>query len=177
MRRDVRPGDRAVELELTTADGHNHCAMIYNGATTMPLIRDIMSKIVVSIRPDARLIDAVKVLTKHHLSGAPVVSTDGEVVGFISEPNLMDVLFDEESRTQKVSEYMSTEVQMVHVDDSIATAATMFAMYGFRRLPVVDDGRLLGVVTRRDLLAHSLVSSDTFAEPLMELIPALAEYA
>ena len=89
----------------------------------MTLIREIMSKIVVSIRPDATLLDAVKVLTKHHLSGAPVVSSDGDVVGFISEPNLMDVLFDEESRTRKVSEYMSPEVQMVHVSDSIATAA------------------------------------------------------
>ena len=143
----------------------------------MPLIRDIMSKIVVSIRPDATLIDAVKVLTKHHLSGAPVVSAAGEVIGFISEPNLMDVLFDEESRTCKVSDYMSREVQMVHVNDSIATAATMFAMFGFRRLPVVEDGRLIGVVTRRDLLAHSLISSETFSEPLTELIPALAEYA
>jgi CBS domain-containing protein len=143
----------------------------------MPLIRDIMSKIVVSIRPDATLLEAVKILTKHHLSGAPVVSAEGEVVGFISEPNLMDVLFDPESRTQKVSEYMSSEVQMVHVSDSIATAATMFAMYGFRRLPVIEEGRLIGVVTRRDLLAHSLVSTETFSEPLIELIPALAEYA
>jgi CBS domain-containing protein len=143
----------------------------------MPLIRDIMSKIVVSVRPDAKLIDAVKVLTKHHLSGAPVVSTDGALVGFISEPNLMDVLFDKESRTRKVAEYMSADVQMVHVTDSIATAATLFAMYGFRRLPVVEDGRLIGVVTRRDLLAHSLVNTETFSEPLVELIPALAEYA
>jgi CBS domain-containing protein len=136
-----------------------------------------MSKVVVSIRPDATLTDAVKVLTKHHLSGAPVVSTDGQVVGFISEPNLMDVLFDEEVRARKVSEYMSDEVQMVHIDDSISVAANMFAMYGFRRLPVVDNGRLIGVVTRRDLLAHSLVSPATFAEPLLELIPTLAEYA
>ena len=143
----------------------------------MPVIRDIMSKMVISVRPDATLNDAVKILTKHHLSGAPVVSTEGEVVGFISEPNLMDVLFDQESRTRKVSDYMSSEVQMVHVNDSIATAATMFAMYGFRRLPVIDDGRLIGVVTRRDLLAYSLTSTETFAEPLMELIPALAEYA
>ena len=52
----------------------------------MPVIRDIMSKSVVSIRPDATLIDAVKALTKHHLSGAPVVSAQGEVIGFISEP-------------------------------------------------------------------------------------------
>jgi CBS domain-containing protein len=90
---------------------------------------------------------------------------------------LMDVLFDEESRTRKVSDYMNSEVQMVHATDSIATAATMFAMYGFRRLPVIENGRLVGVVTRRDLLAHSLISAATFAEPLTELIPALAQYA
>lgn len=143
----------------------------------MPLIRDIMSKVVVSIRPDATMTDAVKVLTKHHLSGAPVVSTEGKVVGFISEPNLMDVLFDREVRTRKVSEYMSDEVQTVHVDDPISTAANMFAMYGFRRLPVVENGRLIGVVTRRDLLAHSLVSTEAFSEPLIELIPALSDYA
>jgi CBS domain-containing protein len=143
----------------------------------MPLIRDIMSRVVVSIRPDASLTDAVKVLTKHHLSGAPVVSAEGSVIGFISEPNLMDVLFDREVRTRKVREYMSDEVQVVEIDDPISVAANMFAMYGFRRLPVVENGRLIGVVTRRDLLAHSLVSADTFAEPLVELIPALAEYA
>jgi CBS domain-containing protein len=143
----------------------------------MPLIRDIMSKVVVSIRPDATLTDAVKVLTKHHLSGAPVVSIEGKVIGFISEPNLMDVLLDREVRTQKVSECMSDEVQTVHMDDPISVAANMFAMYGFRRIPVVDKGRLIGVVTRRDLLAHSLVSTETFNEPLVELIPALSEYA
>src|SRR5215510_4652104 len=107
----------------------------------MPLIREIMSKVVVSIRPDATLTDAVKVLTKHHLSGAPVISSEGKVIGFISEPNLMDVLFDQEVRTHKVSDYMSDEAQTVHIDDPISVAANMFTMYGFRRLPVVDNGR------------------------------------
>src|SRR5215203_4500990 len=176
MRRDVCLGKFSAEQELEIKVGMP-AACDQHGDATMAIIRDIMSKIVVSVRPDATLIDAVKVLTKHHLSGAPVVSTDGAVVGFISEPNLMDVLFDQETRMRKVSDYMSPEVQMVHVSESIATAATMFAMYGFRRLPVVEDGRLIGVVTRRDLLAHSLVSKETFAEPLMALIPALAEYA
>ncbi len=143
----------------------------------MPLIRDIMNKIVITIRPDATLLDAVKVLTKHHLSGAPVVSPEGELVGFISEPNLMDVLFDEEVRGEKVSDYMSRDVQAIQASDPIATAASMFAMYGIRRLPVTEDGRLVGVITRRDLLANALVSTETFSDPLMELIPALAEYA
>jgi CBS domain-containing protein len=86
----------------------------------MPVIRDIVSKIVVSIRPEATMMAAVKLLTKHHLSGAPVVTTKGEVVGFISEPNLMDVLFDSSVRKEPVSEFMS---RGVHVVDSQCTAS------------------------------------------------------
>jgi len=142
----------------------------------MPQIRDIMSKSVVSIRPDATMIEAVKILTKHHLSGAPVVSAEGQVVGFVSEPNLMDVLFDEEARNDKVSECMSREVHVISPDDPISAAATMFAMYGIRRLPIVENGHLIGVLTRRDLLSYALLNSEPLTEPLVELIPALGEY-
>jgi CBS domain-containing protein len=143
----------------------------------MPAIREIMSKVVVSIRPDATMKDAVKVLTKHHLSGAPVVTPQGELVGFISEPNLMDVLFDVDVRSEKVSEFMAREVHVAHPDDAISSAATMFAMYGIRRLPVVENGHLIGVLTRRDLLSYSLFNEEPLTEPLVELIPALAEFA
>jgi tRNA nucleotidyltransferase (CCA-adding enzyme) len=143
----------------------------------MPVIRDVMSQCVVTIPQDATLIDAVKTLCDQHLSGAPVVSPEGEVVGFISEPGLMDVLFDEEARSTAVSEYMSRGVFVIHPDDNIAAAATMFAMYGIRRLPVVENGKLVGVLTRRDLLQNSLNGAKPLADPLVELIPAIGEYA
>lgn len=143
----------------------------------MPVIRDIMSKIVVSIRPEATLMDAVKLLTKHHLSGAPVVTAQGEVIGFISEPNLMDVLFDSAVRKVPVSEFMSRSMHVVDAQAPIAAAASMFAMYGVRRLPVIENGRFVGVLTRRDLLAYALDNDEPLADPLTELIPALGEYA
>jgi CBS domain-containing protein len=143
----------------------------------MAIIRDIMSKVVVALRPESTIIDAVKTLTKHHLSGAPVVTPQGEVVGFISEPNLMDVLFDQSVRKARVSEFMSSSVHVVDSQDSISTAARMFALYGIRRLPVVENGRFVGVVTRRDLLSYSLRNPEPLSEPLLELIPALGEFA
>ncbi|HEX3601481.1 MAG TPA: CBS domain-containing protein [Lacipirellulaceae bacterium] len=143
----------------------------------MAIIRDIMSKVVIALRPESTIIDAVKTLTKHHLSGAPVVTPQGEVVGFISEPNLMDVLFDQSVRNAPVSEFMSSSVHVVDSQDSISTAARMFALYGIRRLPVVENGRFVGVVTRRDLLAYSLRNPEPLSEPLLELIPALGEFA
>ena len=143
----------------------------------MPVIRDIMSKIVVSIRPEATLMDAIKVLTKHHVSGVPVVTTKGEVVGFISESNLMDALFDLSVRESKVAEYMIKAVHVVDSQDPISSAARMLALYGIRRLPVVENGRFVGVLTRRDLLAYASQIDEPLAEPLLELIPALGEYS
>ena len=139
----------------------------------MAVIRDVMSKIVISVRPEATLMDAVKTLTKHHLSGAPVVTKGGEVIGFISEPNLMDVLFDERVRTAPVTKYMSSSVHVLDAQDPLSTAASMFSMYGIRRLPVVSNGRFVGVVTRRDLLAYSLHHPEPLSDPQGELVPAL----
>lgn len=143
----------------------------------MPVIRDIMSKIVVSIRPEATLMDAVKTLTKHHISGVPVVTNKGDVVGFISESNLMDVLFDLSVREAKVADYMIKAVHVVDSHDPISSAARMLALYGIRRLPVVENGRFVGVLTRRDLLAYASQNDEPLVEPLLELIPALGEYS
>jgi CBS domain-containing protein len=143
----------------------------------MSFIRDIMSQQVVTIRPDAKLTDAVRTLTEHDLSGAPVVTDKGQVVGFISEPALMDVLFDRDARCDQVSDRMTRDVHVVHPHEPLSVAARMFTMYGVRRLPVVDSGTLVGVVTRRDLLGHSLEHPEPLLEPLVDLIPSLAQFA
>jgi tRNA nucleotidyltransferase (CCA-adding enzyme) len=143
----------------------------------MPVIRDVMNNSVITIRSTDTLTEAVRVLCRHHLSGAPVVSADGEILGFMSESGLMDVLFDASARSAPVSDYMSRELYMVHPEDSIADAATIFALYGVRRLPVVENGNLLGVITRRDLLEHTLSGARPFNDPLAELIPAIHQFA
>lgn len=143
----------------------------------MPVIRDVMNQQVVTLRPDDALITAVEVLCKHQVSGAPVVAEDGNIVGFISEPDLMDVLFDKSSRSMPVSAYMSDGVYAVAPDDFLTTAASMFALYNIRRLPVMENGTLVGIVTRRDLLPCAYKNDDTMSDPLVELIPPIGEYA
>jgi CBS domain-containing protein len=68
-------------------------------------------------------------------------------------------------------------VHVIHPDDAIAHAAMMFTLYGVRRLPVVQDGELVGIVTRRDLLRHVLAGSGALSDPLVELIPAVGDFA
>jgi CBS domain-containing protein len=174
MRCDVCAGDAslnglAFRCQISDADEI--------GAIVMPVIRDVMNKQVVTLRPDDALIAAVELLCKHQVSGAPVMAENGEIIGFVSEPDLMDVLFDKPSRSMPVSAYMNDGVYAVSPDDSLASAASMFTLYNIRRLPVVENGTLVGIVTRRDLLQYAHKGEDTLNDPLVELIPAIGEYA
>jgi tRNA nucleotidyltransferase (CCA-adding enzyme) len=141
------------------------------------VIREIMNSSVVTVRADATLADAVKTLVDQCVSGAPVVSPQGEVVGYIAEPEVMDVLFDADLRSAPVSEFMSRSVYLANPDDSLAHAARLFALFGVRRMPVVENGTLVGIVTRRDLLKYSREHSEPIADPLSELVPAVGQFA
>ena len=140
----------------------------------MRVVREIMNKRVVSIRPDATLAEAIHILTQQHIGGAPVVTAEGAVVGVISELAMIDVVFDSDAKNAPVKEYMTAQVHTVHPDDPLSRPAQLFALYSFRRLPVVEDGKLVGIVTRRDLMNYALRSNELLTDPLIELIPSLA---
>jgi len=138
------------------------------------LVRDVMNPRVVGIDPNATLAEAVRILTELHIGGAPVVAADGSVVGIISELALIDVVFDPNARSALIREHMTPEVHVIHPDDPLSRPAQLFALYSFRRLPVVDDGKLVGMVTRRDLMNYALRTGELLTDPLIELIPSLA---
>jgi len=138
------------------------------------LVRDVMNPRVVGIDPNATLAEAVRILTELHIGGAPVVAADGSVVGIISELALIDVVFDPNARNALIREHMTPEVHVIHPDDPLSRPAQLFALYSFRRLPVVDDGKLVGMVTRRDLMNYALRTGELLTDPLIELIPSLA---
>jgi CBS domain-containing protein len=134
-----------------------------------------MSQPAVAVRPETTLAEAVEVLTQHRIDGAPVVSPDGTLIGVVSEQDLIDVVFDSAARHAPVSQYMTPDVQCVQPGDPLSRAAKSFALHALRRLPVVEDGKLVGMVNCRDLMNHSLRSNELLTEPLLELIPELAQ--
>jgi CBS domain-containing protein len=133
-----------------------------------------MSQPVVAIGPDATVAEAILALTRQHTGSMPVTDGTCRVVGMISEMELIDVAFDREVKNAPVCEFMSRDVQVVHGDESLSHAAQLFALFSFRRLPVVEDGKLVGIVSRCDLMNHALRTDEVLVEPLMELIPSLA---
>ena len=134
-------------------------------------ISDVMCQKVLAFHPDTKLAEAINLLCRHKVGGAPVVSADNHLVGIITEFTLMDVLFDPQLNSADVARYMSTEVHTLTEQDSLTRAVHMFALYGVRQLPVVRDGKLVGLVTRRDLLNMSAQLEAPLATPLEEFFP------
>jgi CBS domain-containing protein len=137
-------------------------------------IGQVMNTQVTAIGADATVAEAIAFLTQHHIVGAPVVDDEGRLVGDLSELALIDVVFDPAVKDEPVSKYMTVDVQSASPDVPLSRAAKLFALYSFRRIPVVEDGKLVGMLSPCDLMNYALRTGQLLADPLVELIPSLA---
>jgi CBS domain-containing protein len=118
--------------------------------------QDIMRTDMITISPDHTLREAVQVLLDHRISGLPVVDGEGRLLGIISEFALLAIAYDPPSRAMPVREHMTRHVISVTPETPITKMADTFILHRIRRLPVVEDAKLLGVVSRRELLGATL---------------------
>ncbi len=119
------------------------------------LVADYMSRRVITLTPDQSVHDAIRVLLENKISGAPVVGESGELKGMFSESDCLKGALEASyhgTEIGPVSEYMTFDLQTVNGQTSILDAAEIFLADHRRRLPVVDDGKLVGQISRRDLL-------------------------
>jgi CBS domain-containing protein len=114
--------------------------------------REIMSQSLVTISPEAKVQEAIETLMRRKISGLPVVDVNDKLVGIITEFALLAMAYDVEVRQEQVRKHMTTEVISVHPDDPISKIADTCIIHRVRRVPVVEDGRLLGLISRRDVL-------------------------
>jgi CBS domain-containing protein len=126
--------------------------------------RDFMVKRLVTVPPEMDVLDAVRMLLRYSVSGAPVVDRDGRLLGVFSEKCAMNVILDaayDQLPTNEVRAFMDTEAQTIGPDHDLLAIAQVFLFTTFRRLPVVDDeGRLLGQVSRRDVMRAAIDALD-----------------
>ena len=114
--------------------------------------REIMTEDVVTINPDASVKDAIELLLHQRISGLPVTDDDGHLVGVITEFALMAIAYDHQIHQDRVAQHMTTNVFSVEADDSINKVADLCILHRVRRVPVMSDGRLAGLISRRDVL-------------------------
>ncbi|MET8507226.1 CBS domain-containing protein [Streptomyces sp. NPDC004787] len=110
-------------------------------------IGGLMTSNVVSAVPATSFREIAKLLAEHDITGVPVLDEDDHVVGVVSESDLL-------ARHELTArDLMTTPAVTVHAEETVADAARLMVRRGVERLPVVDvEERLVGIVTRRDLL-------------------------
>lgn len=117
--------------------------------------RDIMATRLITLRTSTDVFDAIDILLKHRISGAPVVDELGCYVGIFSEKCSISLLVSaiyENLPTTQIDRFVDREVATIDPETDLLTIAQVFQQTSFRRLPVLEDGVLVGQVSRRDLL-------------------------
>lgn len=145
-----------------------------------PLVRDIMTVPAITVRPDLSVKDLVALFRDRRIGGAPVVDDDGALVGIVTEGDLMAMdadialphyfeIFDsiiylesekkfrervEKAAAANVEQLMTDgdKVKTIGPDEPARAAATLMSKHRFDRVPVVEDGKVVGIVTRHDIM-------------------------
>jgi CBS domain-containing protein len=157
----------------------------------MNTVRDVMTTEAISVLPETPLREVAQLLLNHRISGVPVVDEHGEVVGVVSEADFLikeqgpDALTHRrmarirgesaESRVQRAKmtattagEAMTTPAVTIAAGSRIAQAASVMTSLGVNRLPVIESGRLVGIVTRADLVRAYVSSDDELTRTIRE---------
>ena len=118
--------------------------------------KHVMTKNVISIPSGTLLGDVARLLLDKGISGAPVTAADGRLVGIISEYNLLEMIYIPQLRARTVDELMTKEVHTVGVDTELSEVANLFIVRRIRRVPVLENGKLVGIISRPELLRYLL---------------------
>ena len=122
----------------------------------LPTVREYMDRYVETISADMDIMDAVDFLLEKRVTGAIVVNNKSEVVGMLTEFDCLRLLTHGDAHAEapagKVKDFMKSDVQTIAPAIDIYYCAGLFMNVPFRRFPVVEKGRLVGAITRFDLL-------------------------
>ena len=124
--------------------------------------KDIMQTDLITITEQTPVNEAIDILAEKKITGLPVVDRDNRLVGIISEKDILMMAYhkitdtcDEVMDSRKICKVMTSEVVSFRPEDNLADICQCFMNNPFRRVPVLDDGRLVGIISRKDIVSFA----------------------
>jgi len=114
-------------------------------------VREIMSKEVISVGEDATVEEAIEKIVKNKVGGLPITNEEGKVIGFVSERDFLHNIRENMSGFS-VREFMSKKVVTANPDQRLIDVAKLIISKGYRRLPVLHEDELVGIISTSDLI-------------------------
>lgn len=124
-------------------------------------VSDYMTKSLITFSPEQSVMQVMDSLIKNKISGGPVVNDDYELVGLISEGDCMKQISESRYYNQpieniKVEDYMVKDVETIDGNMNVFDAAEKFLSSRRRRFPIVENGKLIGQISQKDILKAAL---------------------
>ena len=125
-----------------------------------------MTTKLITFRADQSVLEVMELLIKNKISGGPVVNDTNQLLGIISEGDCMKQIaesgyYNVPMNDVKVEDHMVKDVETITSDMSIFEVATLFYKSKRKRFPVLDNGELVGQISRRDVLKAALALKDS----------------
>lgn len=124
----------------------------------LAIAQDIMTTNLITIREDTKARDAIKLILDKRISGLPVVRENMSLAGIVSEKDFLQLAFYDNIDDAKVADFMITEVITAGKDTDLLEICEIFMNNNYKRIPVVDDNKLIGIISRKDMLKYVLNS-------------------
>ncbi|MFC1677325.1 HPP family protein [Planctomycetota bacterium] len=116
--------------------------------------KDIMEKDVICVKKDMPIYEAIELLRENHVTGLPVVEDDMTLTGILSEKDVISLLYyahgNEEEKT--VVDFMTENPICFNEDENLLNICDCLIVHSFRRVPIMSQGKLVGLISRADLI-------------------------
>ncbi len=129
--------------------------------------KDIMQSSLITVKQDTLVIEAISILGQNKITGLPVVDDDMTLVGLVSEKDILGIAYHVLAEvdgnamdTNKIGDIMTKDVVSFRLDDNLADICQCFMNKPFRRVPVLDNGKLVGIISRKDIITHAFAALD-----------------
>lgn len=116
--------------------------------------RTIMSTDVITVARYTPITEVIELLVANDITGLPVVNDDGTLAGIVTEKDILSLLADVRYAAGTVEQYMTREVTAFDINDDFIAICECLMKSDFRRVPILSDGKLVGIVSRRDIIKY-----------------------
>ena len=117
-------------------------------------LEKIMSRAVVTVRRTTDIYDAIRMMADGNITGLPVVDEDEKLVGIVTEKDIMRRLLNTRSTEGEVQDYMTTDIISFNENDNLLDVIHTLVENKFRRVPIESEGKLVGIISRRDIISY-----------------------
>jgi CBS domain-containing protein len=117
--------------------------------------KDVMTKRLMTTKPDSKIIEVIKLMVDQKVTGLPVVTDDGDLLGMVTEKDILEtLLYDEDIKSRTASDLMTMDITSFNEEENLMPILKSLVENNFRRVPILSAEKLVGIISRRDIIHY-----------------------